>query len=256
MNPYDKDFARFYDILVYNKENVEAGKKELHFIEWAFHHCPREVTRVLDVGCGNGRFLLPLARKGYKITGIDISEDMLSECRRRLEPYKVQANLIQKDLHTMDFDADFDALLCMDSVICYFLDSEQIVAVLEKFRRALCPQGILILENWNILAHYDLFGVERSYDYANDDIAIAWQESTRYEPFTSILHGFITGTITEKGEPRPFKQEEVLRTMTAGEMLMYLKEAGFSNRLVYPSYDLSEAASVNGDVLLFVALSP
>lgn len=256
MNLYEKDFARFYDILVYNKEKVEAKKEELQFIEWAFHHCPREVTRVLDVGCGNGRLLLPLARGGYSLTGIDISAEMLSECKRRLEADKVQADLIQKDIATMEFEGAFDALLCMDSVICYFLEAEQIVSVLKRFRRALRPQGVLILENWNILAHWDLFGVDRSCNYADNEVMIEWQESTRYETFTSILHGIIAGTISEKGNSRQFRQEEILRTMTAGEMLTYLREAGFTNRLAYPSYDLSQAANVNGDILLFVALSP
>ena len=78
MNPYTKEIVQLYDIIVHGKEEVEAGKTELKFVEWAFKKvCPRKVEKILDVGCGNGRFLLPLVRKGYTVTGIDISKDML-----------------------------------------------------------------------------------------------------------------------------------------------------------------------------------
>jgi 2-polyprenyl-3-methyl-5-hydroxy-6-metoxy-1,4-benzoquinol methylase len=257
MNPYEREFAQLYDIIVHGKEGVEAGEEELHFIEWIFNTvCPREVNDILDVGCGNGRFLVPLTRKGYNVTGLDISKDMLEGCDSRLKKENLHADLIMKDLKTIDIDSEYDALLCMDSVICYFLNSEEIINVLEKFRKALRPHGVLIVENWNILAEWELFGKTHSFSHCGDTLKVEWQEHNWYDTFSSIFHGEITGTVTERGQSCTFRHEEVLRAMTVGEMEMYLKEAGFAQMVSYPSYNLLKTADVSGEIMLFVAISP
>lgn len=255
MNPYTKEIVRFYDIIVHGKEEVEAGKVELKFIEWAFKKvCPRNVNRILDVGCGNGRFLIPLIRKGYTVTGLDISEDMLEECHRRLKKQKLTADLVCKDLEVMDFDSEYDAVICMDSVICYILESEKIIDALKTFRRALRPQGILILENWNMLAQWKLFGKTHSYVYNQKGTNLEWQERDWYDTFASIYHIEVKGTVTEEGKSRKFRYEEILRATTIGEMYMYLKDAGFAEWFAYPDFDLSKVDRVDGDVMVFLAI--
>ena len=61
---------------------------------------------VLEVGCGTGRVLIPTARAGVEITGLDLSEHMLAICRERLreEPAEVQerARLVEGDMR--DFE--------------------------------------------------------------------------------------------------------------------------------------------------------
>lgn len=253
---YEKEFARFYDVLVYDREEVEAGEREITFLEWTFRQCPLEVNHILDVGCGSGRFLIPLTRKGYNVTGLDISKDMLEECARRLKKQNLRTDLIHQDLKTMDFDSKFDALLCMDSVISYFLETEEIINILKRFHRALRPQGVLIIENWNMFAQWELLGPPRSYVHVNDKNKnkVEWEERSWYDTFTSIFHTEIRGVVHEEGGSYPFHHEEVLRATTVGEMSVYLKEAGFSHQVCYPSYELSEANSVNGDIMLFVAM--
>ena len=60
--PYDEDLARLYDLLVYGREDVEADDMELDFLTWAFEEArPLRARDILDVGCGTGRHVLPLA---------------------------------------------------------------------------------------------------------------------------------------------------------------------------------------------------
>ena len=112
MPKYEGNFARLYDFLVYEREEAEANEKELNFLEWAFREvCPINVKEILDIGCGNGRFLIPLTRREYRVTGLDNSEEMLEECSRRLKKYELTAPLILQDLKTLEFEEAFDAVL-------------------------------------------------------------------------------------------------------------------------------------------------
>lgn len=254
MNPYEREFARFYDLIVFGREGVEAGDTEIEGIERIFEEFHRNnVKEVLDAGCGNGRFLIPLVRKGYTVTGMDISGDMLGECSRRLKSQHLKAELVQEDIEKMDYHAEFEAIICMDSVICYFLEHEKIVAVLKHFQRALRPHGVVVVENWNILAHWDLFGKKRWYEKASGNATVAWQEYTWYEPFASLYHGEVEATVLEGGNETHFRHEEVLRAMTAGEMVMYLKEAGFTHISVFPGLNPEEPKD---EGLVFAGVSP
>jgi len=71
---------------------------------------------ILELGCGTGRVLLPLARAGYEITGIDLSVGMLERCRARLqsEPPEVRdrVRLVAADMTSFDLGRRFATILC------------------------------------------------------------------------------------------------------------------------------------------------
>jgi len=252
---YERDFATLYDFLVYNCEEAKASEIELGFINWVFDNaCPRKVRRILDIGCGNGRFLIPLARKGYEAFGLDNSGDMLEECDRRLHKYNLRADLIKEDLEELNFNKEFDALICMDSVICYLLDTTRIIKALPRFRRALHPKGLLILENWNFFHQWELLEKTLSGVRGNDRIRIEYQNRYRYESFTSILHIETMANVQEGKGSYKLYHEEILRLMTVGEMEMYLREAGFAQVSIYPSFNRSEADNSSGEHMIFLAV--
>src|SRR5262247_2576582 len=67
---------------------------------------------VLEVGCGTGRVLIPTARAGANIVGLDLSERMLDECRKRLraeqEPVQSRVRLVNGDMRGFDLGRTFD----------------------------------------------------------------------------------------------------------------------------------------------------
>jgi len=90
--------AEFYDHVVPYRERQDVA----FFVELA-----REAGGpVLEVGCGTGRVLIPTARAGFEIVGLDLSPSMLAVCRESLaqEPAEVQARveLVEGDMR--DFD--------------------------------------------------------------------------------------------------------------------------------------------------------
>ncbi|NIW98403.1 MAG: methyltransferase domain-containing protein [Phycisphaerae bacterium] len=250
---YEREFAHIYDFIVHDKEEALAEKRELAFIQWAFQQGPRHLREILDIGCGKGRYLIPLAQAGNKVVGLDNSSEMLEDCRLRLHKRGLQADLFLADFETLNFDQSFDAVICMNSVICYLLETQRILSALTRFRQALRPKGILVLDIWNILAQWELFGKSTSHHFENESIRIEWSESYEYENFTSIFRGKYWGQFVENGVTHQFHREEILRAMTAGEMKMYLKTAGFINVMAFADYNCSEYGCDNAEVMAFVA---
>ena len=68
---------------------------------------------VLDVGCGTGRHAVELARRGYAVTGLDLSSAMLSEVRVRAAGAGVAVRWVQADAAMFDLAEGFDASICL-----------------------------------------------------------------------------------------------------------------------------------------------
>lgn len=96
---YQPQFAKHYDYLVYGRKEALATSADMDFVEEAFQtRCDSPVHEVLDVGCGAGRYLVPMVQKGYSVTGVDNSPDILAVCEERLKERGLQAGLIEMDL--------------------------------------------------------------------------------------------------------------------------------------------------------------
>lgn len=257
MRPYGREFARAYDLLIHGRDEAEAHPHEVAFVRRVFAETARRPVRdVLDVGCGRGRFLVPLARAGYRLSGVDISRDMLEECGRRLEREGLEAELAGTSMEALEYEQQFDALLCLDSVICYLLETERLLETLCRFHRALRPGGVAVLDNWNMLAQWALLDRPRQEQIQGEHIRVEYREHDSYESLTSLFRMRIEGEVHEGGETRSLRHEEVLRVTTVEEMKMALGLAGFAEVTVHPDYGYGAREPLNPESLSFVALRP
>ncbi len=104
-------------------------------------------ARLLDAGCGAGRHAMEFARRGYKTTGVDLSEEMLELARERAAG-AAAANFVQADLRTLNLAREFDAAVLLDSTLGLHEDGET-VELLRRLSSSLVPGGRLVLEVLN-----------------------------------------------------------------------------------------------------------
>ncbi len=102
---------------------------------------------VLEVGCGTGRILLPIARAGIPITGIDGSKQMLERCRAKLQGERVE--LVQLDMRDFDLGAKFDLIIAPFRVIQHLATLDDQLRFLEIVARHLAPGGRLVFDVFN-----------------------------------------------------------------------------------------------------------
>jgi SAM-dependent methyltransferase len=103
---------------------------------------------VVDVGCGDGRILIPLAVAGHRVVGIDNDASAISACASRCAELDVDANLIDGDVFdVLPLSEPIDTIVCCGQTLMLMHDIEDGVALLKLCRQSLKKHGLLILDD-------------------------------------------------------------------------------------------------------------
>jgi len=138
-------YGEYYD-LIYSDKDYE---KECDFIEEAFRKYSKFLPRtLLDAGCGTGGHAIPLAMRGYDVTGIDISKTMINIGQRKSEKTGLKVDFRVSDLRRMKLHRKFDACICMFAVMDYLVSNKDVTNALTNIRRHLRRDALLIFDFW------------------------------------------------------------------------------------------------------------
>jgi ubiquinone/menaquinone biosynthesis C-methylase UbiE len=185
---------------------------------------------LLDVPCGFGRHAVPLARAGYRVTGVDRSESLLAEARRRTGGER-WPKLVRADYRRLPFaDASFDAAVNLFSSLGYLGDEDD-MQVLGEIRRVLRPDGRLVIETM----HRDLLvRVFREQDWRLLGEGRLLLEQRTFDHAAGIAQ--TTQTLIDGNGERDSRSYSV-RVYTATELLAMLERAGFAESRCYGDLD-------------------
>lgn len=114
--------------------------------------------RFLDCPCGIGRISIPLARKGIKVTGVDLTESYLDELHKKAARSKLPINCIISDMRRISFDRQFHGAANLWTSFGYFPKEADNLRVLKKAYQALKPGGRFVLHVINrdwIIANFE-----------------------------------------------------------------------------------------------------
>ncbi|QDY81152.1 class I SAM-dependent methyltransferase [Streptomyces qinzhouensis] len=107
-------------------------------------------ARVLDLCCGPGLFLAPLARRGHPVTGVDLSEPMLDRAREAVaaagDGARRRTELVRADMLDFVRPGAYDVVLNVFTSFGYFTDPADNLQVLRNARRSLAPGGKLLVD--------------------------------------------------------------------------------------------------------------
>jgi SAM-dependent methyltransferase len=105
---------------------------------------------LLDIGCGTGGHSLELARRGYAMTGVDLSPSMVAQARAKGEalPESERPAWLVGDARTFEAGGPFDAAIMMFAVVGYLTANDDVMAGLRNIRRHLRPGAAFVCDFW------------------------------------------------------------------------------------------------------------
>lgn len=231
---YEGLFSEFYDVL--HRGAAEAP---------AYVELARETGgRALELGCGTGRLLLPIAREGIEITGVDSAPDMLDRCRAKLEreepAVRDRVRLVAGDLETFRLDEDFGLVFLACNTANHLLTP---AAAIRCFRRAaahLLPGGLFVIDNSvpDFAAMAESDGCAEVSEYTNPETGLQFVcrfaarfDFVRQREFNEIDLEERDGTEVT----RTIRAETEMTWFTVRELEILLQAAGLPAEGVYGS---------------------
>ena len=144
---YEELFANY--ALKYDRESFVQGTiGECDFIEREINY--DKATQILDIGCGTGRHSIELAKRGYKVTGIDLSESQLKRAKEKASARDLSINFERQDARKLTFCNEFDLVIMLCEGAFSLMETDEMNwQILRNASNALKPQGKLIFTTLN-----------------------------------------------------------------------------------------------------------
>jgi 2-polyprenyl-3-methyl-5-hydroxy-6-metoxy-1,4-benzoquinol methylase len=106
--------------------------------------------KILDIGCGTGRHAIELTRRGYNVTGVDLSESQLSRARQKAREQKLEIKFLLHDARLLPFNKEFDlAIMLCEGGFPLMETDEMNYQILQSAAKALKDDGKLIFTTLN-----------------------------------------------------------------------------------------------------------
>jgi 2-polyprenyl-3-methyl-5-hydroxy-6-metoxy-1,4-benzoquinol methylase len=133
----------------YDKESfVQGTVGECDFIEQEINR--DKSLKVIDIGCGTGRHAIELTKRGYNVTGVDLSEDQIKRAKEKAQEAGVTIDFQTQDARNLSFDGEFDlAIMLCEGGFSLMETDEMNFEILKNATKALKSKGKLIFTTLN-----------------------------------------------------------------------------------------------------------
>lgn len=239
-NYYGSLCTEMYEIL-----HEKAPQDELEF----YLSYAEKGKKILEPLCGSGRFLIPFKEKGFDISGMDSSAEMLGKLKKKVPGAKT----VQSDIEEYQPEEKFDYIFISSGSVSLFTDIGACKNILRKMKNYLKKGGKFVFavdtvatkcsddKDYKISVSvktkegFDL--VLKSKDY--------YDENSRTQ-FSPAVYELYDGVKLLQSEPMDFQ----IHLYEFGEMEQYLKEVGFTDIKTYSSYE--KTIAVNNETEMFL----
>lgn len=227
------EFAYIYDELM----------TDFNYQDWAnyifeiFNKNKINPENVLEMACGTGNLTYEFAKKGYKVTAFDLSEEMLSIAYEKLGQYK-RVKLLNLDMTSFKLSDKYQAVVSICDSINYITSEEELLEVFNNVYSHLEEDGIFIFD---INSYYKLTNIIGNNTFVNDNEENFYVWENYFEENEKIVNFYLTFFVKDdSGMYERFDEHHKERAYTVFDIENNLKKAGFKDIKYYEAFSFNE----------------
>lgn len=196
------------------------------FYEACFSENGIAPKKILDLACGTGSITVPLAKRGYSMTGLDLSSEMLALAQDKCDEAKVKVRLSEQNIASFQAGSGFDAVICSFDGVNYLTAARDVQSCFARVCEALSDEGIFIFDI-STPYKYENILADNAFVYEYDDLFLSWQNY--FDKKSGLCDFYLTFFIkTEKNTWQRFDETQCQRKYTLERLEKMLHEAGLT----------------------------
>jgi SAM-dependent methyltransferase len=228
--------SKYYHILYKNRSFKEA---ELFIDNLSDFLKIKSKDKVLDVACGKGRHSIYLSKKGFDVTGVDLSPVSIEYASQFSSP---NLHFQIGDMRSLPYKGDFDYVLNMFTSFGYFDNDEENKSAFISMSNCLKEGGKLVIDFMNTeKVMSELIPLE-----------VKTVDGIDFHIEKKIEHGFILKNISFSAEGQKFLFQEKVRALVESDFINYANFAGLKITNIFGDYALNPLNKEKSDRLIFI----
>jgi SAM-dependent methyltransferase len=219
------NYSQYYDLLYKNKDyKAEAD----YVVSLLRQYSPIPVKSILDIGCGTGAHDVFLNKAGLEITGLDLSENMISIAKANYGNIK-NLSFVAGDSKSFNLSSKFDAVISLFHVVSYNTKNEELLSTFKNVHAHLKEQGIFVFDFWYGPGVLQDLPSDREKVMEDDKIHILRKTRSVTHFHENVVDvNFNVVVNSKEGHPSYILNElHKVRYFFYPELQHFLKEAGF-----------------------------
>lgn len=187
--------------------------------------------KVCECACGTGGLTVPLQRRGYQMTGVDLSQEMLWIAAQKARKQGMGIPFVQQDMRKLHLHRQMDAVLATCDGVNYLLADEDAAAFFTAAWNALRPGGALVFD---VSTPWKLENMLGSQIICEDRPQVTYMWQNRYDAARQLLDMHLCIFIRQKdGTYRRIDEEQRQRAHTIEGLTALLRGVGYTNVHVF-----------------------
>lgn len=224
----------------------------VRFTEKIFSKANKQVNEIIDLGCGTGVITTKLAKKGYKMHGVDRSSEMLAHGAEKATRERVQINWVEQDITQLTGFSNIDVAISYCDVINYVTSETDLEQTFKQVFQVL-KNGGLFLFDVHAVWYVESQLINHTFTDVSEDVAYIWDcfpGANRGEMFHELTF------FTKQSEQMygRFDEEHHQQTYDIDIYKKLLKDSGFANIKIYSDFATEiEKQPINTERIFIVA---
>lgn len=226
-----EQISKYYDLI------FPTGKAQLEFIMQSAGQPP---TEILDVACGSGGYSVELAKEGYKVTAVDLDEEMVRLAKEKVFNEKLGIDVRKCDMRDIEktFDKKFNCIFCIGNSIVHLGSLNEIENVVKQMYHRLSYGGALILQ----IINYDRvlkFKVSELPSIENAAAGLKFVRKYEYDTEKGVIYFNTTLTIENNDTRERYDNSIELFPVTSCDMEKIFGDTLFREVSFYGDFNCS-----------------